>query len=147
MVEETNDSGLPNSGPITTAGITSTFGTVRKGHLASHTAPFSGMSIIYYRWIAPDDPQAVAHTVHGNESDLSIIGIITIGPKTDAVLDRFGLPDSLIPRLRNMARTVRSNRWAEVLQSPEWGLGYEEALRLSKALSADTGVELAPKVN
>lgn len=46
-----------------------------------------------------------------------------------------------------MARTVRSNRWAEVLQSPEWGLGYEEALRLSKALSADTGVELAPKVN
>ena len=81
---------------------------------------------------------------HGN--DLSAMGIVTIGPKTDGVLDKYGLPDSLIPRLHHMVCTIRSNRWAQVLQSPEWGLGYEEVLCLSKALSADTGVKMTLKV-
>lgn len=75
------------------------------------------------------------------------MGIVTIGPKTDGVLDKYGLPDALIPCLCDMVGTIHSNHWAQVLQSPEWGLGYEEVLRLSKALLVDTGVEIALKVN
>jgi hypothetical protein len=63
--------------------------------------------------------------------------IISIGPQTDAVLDRFKLDDKLIPRLRVLTRKVRNTQWESVLRTPQWGLSYEQASSLSRAMLAD----------
>jgi hypothetical protein len=63
--------------------------------------------------------------------------IISIGPETDAVIDRFGLNDSLVPRLRVLTRNIRSSHWESVLRTPHWGLSYEQAANLAKAMQAD----------
>ena len=63
--------------------------------------------------------------------------IIAFGPETDSILDRFELGDHLIPRLRVLTTTVRSSRWEAVLRTEEWGLNYEQAVKLSGALLAD----------
>ena len=76
------------------------------------------------------------------EGLMTTAAIITIGPKTDAAIDQFGLLDSLIPRLHNMTRTIRSSRWQRALQGPEWGLSHEQALSLSRALLHDIGAEI-----
>ena len=65
------------------------------------------------------------------------MAIITIGPRTDAIIDKLALPDSFILDLRNMTCTIRSSSWIKTLQSAEWGLNYEQALMLSRALLAD----------
>jgi hypothetical protein len=71
--------------------------------------------------------------------------IISIGLHTDAVLDLFQLDDSLIPRLHILVRMVRSSRWESTLRTPEWGLSYEQAAKLSHALLADiTNTNLVP---
>lgn len=64
--------------------------------------------------------------------------IISIGPQTDLVIEYFGLGDSLIPKLRDLAQTIRSSRWEAVLRSPVWGLTHAQAADLSNALLADT---------
>lgn len=54
------------------------------------------------------------------------------------MIEYFGLGDSLIPKLRDLAQTIRSSRWEATLRSPKWGLTHEQAADLSSALLADT---------
>jgi hypothetical protein len=63
--------------------------------------------------------------------------LISLGPNTDAAIDRFKLGDEVLPKLRALAGTVRSSRWEAVFRSPQWDLTYEQAFVLSKALLAD----------
>lgn len=63
--------------------------------------------------------------------------LISIGPETDAVIDRFGLNDNLVPRLRVLTHNVHSSRWETVLRTPHWGLSYEQSANLAKAMQAD----------
>ena len=41
--------------------------------------------------------------------------IISLGPNTDTVLNRFDLSDQVIPRLHELVATVRSSRWEVTL--------------------------------
>lgn len=72
-------------------------------------------------------------------SDTSDLGppLISLGPNTDAVLDRFDLGDKLLPRLHVFVRTVRSSRWEAALRTAPWSLTFEQAANLSRALLAD----------
>ncbi|KAF8329664.1 hypothetical protein F5887DRAFT_923671 [Amanita rubescens] len=72
-----------------------------------------------------------------NTADLRSSAIVSIGDHTNDVLDRLGLADSFIPRLRVLACTVRSSRWEQVLRSSEWGLSQEQARHVSHALISD----------
>ena len=72
-------------------------------------------------------------------SNLLAFAIISIGPETDGIIDRFRFPNSFITRLRHMVWTVRSSCWLQTLQAPEWGLGQEEAESLFNALLRDLG--------
>ena len=63
--------------------------------------------------------------------------LISIGPETDAVIDRFALDDNLLPRLRVLTQQVRSSRWETVLRTPHWGLSYEQSANLARAMQAD----------
>lgn len=63
--------------------------------------------------------------------------IIAIGPRTDAVLDRFNLPDTLIPRLRVLTQNRRSSQWEATLRTDRWGLSYEQAANLASAMAED----------
>jgi hypothetical protein len=63
--------------------------------------------------------------------------IVSIGPHTDAVLDRFKMGDEVILKLRQLMSTVRSSRWEAVLRSPKWDLTFEQAVNIAKALNAD----------
>jgi hypothetical protein len=63
--------------------------------------------------------------------------IISLGPHTDAALDQFGLDDSLVPRLRILTRTIRDTQWERTLRTTEWGLSYEQAVNLVKAMKRD----------
>ncbi|KIK11773.1 hypothetical protein PISMIDRAFT_19241 [Pisolithus microcarpus 441] len=63
--------------------------------------------------------------------------LISIGPNTDAVLDRFSLGDEVLPRLHVLVGTVRSSCWEVVLRAKPWNLTYEQASNLSRALLAD----------
>ena len=64
--------------------------------------------------------------------------LISIGPNTNAVLNRFKMSDGVLPQLRTLISTVHSSRWEAVLRSPQWNLTYEQAVNLSRALNADT---------
>ncbi|RDB15155.1 hypothetical protein Hypma_004865 [Hypsizygus marmoreus] len=66
--------------------------------------------------------------------------IISIGVRTDGVLDRFGLADAVIPRLRVITQTVRSSRWEHTLRNGDLALSYEQAANLSRAMERDLGV-------
>jgi len=63
--------------------------------------------------------------------------LVSIGPNSDAVLNRFNLGDDLLPCLCNLIGTVRSSHWEAVLRSSPWSLSYKEAANLSAALCAD----------
>ena len=65
------------------------------------------------------------------------LALISIGPNTDAVLDRFNLGDELLPSLHSLASKVRSSRWAAALRSSPWNLSYEQASNLAGTLIAD----------
>lgn len=62
--------------------------------------------------------------------------IISIGPETDATIDRFRFNDSIVTRLRGMIQETRSSRWEEVLRV-EWGLTFEQAVTIARALRLD----------
>ena len=85
------------------------------------------------------DKEVFSDPVLVEPSDPSVSGpvLISIGPNSDAVLDRFNLGDDLLPRLHTLVRTARSSRWETVLISSPWNLTPEQALHLSRALSAD----------
>lgn len=67
--------------------------------------------------------------------------LISIGVNTDVALDRLGLGDEILLRLRTLIGTTRSSRWEVVFRSPKWNLTYEQAAILSKALLADLQVQ------
>lgn len=71
---------------------------------------------------------------------LSLSPLISIGPNTDATLDRFKLGDNILPKLHLLITTVRSSRWEERLRSPAWDLNYEQAFKLAAALHMDLGL-------
>ena len=52
-------------------------------------------------------------------------------------MDRFGLSDLIIPRLRQLACSTHSSRWEAMLHSPEWGMTSVQARLLSRAMLAD----------
>lgn len=62
--------------------------------------------------------------------------IISIGPETDAAMDRFRFNDSVVTRLRSMMQETRSSRWEEVLRV-EWGWTFEQAVTVARALRSD----------
>lgn len=73
--------------------------------------------------------------------------LISVGPNTDAVLDRFKLGDQILPKLRVLATTIHSSQWESVFRSPKWDLSYKQASLLLKALLADLqGVPVNPDV-
>lgn len=94
---------------------------------------------------SPPSPQPVALSleVQQQASSAPLVhdhfggAIISIGPHTDATLDRFHLPDTLVPRLRNLSTTVRSSKWEATLRTTSWALSFEQASNLSKAMVAD----------
>lgn len=63
--------------------------------------------------------------------------IISIGPATDQVIQRFNLDDTIITRFRYLTQTVRSSRWEDVLRSGKWGFTFEQAVKISEALQSD----------
>jgi len=71
------------------------------------------------------------------DSPVSDSPLISMGPNTDAVLDRFNLGDDILPRLHLLVSMVRSSRWEAVLRSTPWDLTYEQASNLSNALVSD----------
>lgn len=72
--------------------------------------------------------------------------IISIGPRTDAVLARWQLNASLIPHLRVLVETVCSSQWEEAIHTR--GLTFEQSASISRALYRDiVGQEPSVKVN
>lgn len=65
--------------------------------------------------------------------------IVSLGPLTDAVLGHFKLSGALIPGFRVLTQTVQSSRWEGILRS-EWGLTFQQAVSISRALQSDLGV-------
>ena len=63
--------------------------------------------------------------------------LISLGPHTDAVLDRFSFGDNVLPRLHILVGTVHSSRWEAILRGTPWNLTYEQASNLSSALLVD----------
>lgn len=63
--------------------------------------------------------------------------LISIGPNTDAILDRFNLGDELLPSLHSLVSKVRRSCWEAALQSSPWNLSYKQASNLAGALIAD----------
>ncbi|KIM58466.1 hypothetical protein SCLCIDRAFT_28011 [Scleroderma citrinum Foug A] len=63
--------------------------------------------------------------------------LISLGPHTDAILDRFSFGDNVLPCLHILVGTVRSSRWEAILRGTPWNLTYEQASNLSSALLAD----------
>jgi hypothetical protein len=53
------------------------------------------------------------------------------------VIDRFGLNDNLVPRLRVLTCKICISCWETVLRTPDWGLSYEQSANLAKAMQAD----------
>ncbi|KAG9310200.1 hypothetical protein JVU11DRAFT_9841 [Chiua virens] len=97
---------------------------------------------------APDEvAKAILDATSGKSSTLEATAlsphpIISIGANTDAVLDRFGLSDQIIPRLRELVTSMRSSCWEATLRNTPWNLNYEQATNLQRALHADLGVDM-----
>ncbi|KAG6377664.1 hypothetical protein JVT61DRAFT_14429 [Boletus reticuloceps] len=64
--------------------------------------------------------------------------ILSIGPNSDVVLDRFNFGDELIPGLRKLVETTWDTRWEAKLHEALWNLTFEQAFNLSRTLSADS---------
>ena len=76
-------------------------------------------------------------TVTNSRSTRDIVSIISLGQKTDALLDRLGIEDHFILHLRDLVGNVRSSKWSATLTSPEWGLSSDSAGDLYDALMED----------
>jgi len=61
--------------------------------------------------------------------------IVSVGPHTDAIIDRYSLDDKLLSSLRILSKTIRSSKWETELRN--WGLNFEQASKLSSAMLAD----------
>ncbi|KAG6905187.1 hypothetical protein DXG01_004375 [Tephrocybe rancida] len=68
--------------------------------------------------------------------------IISIGPRTDAVLDRFKLEAQEIPKLCSLSFNERSSKWEEAMRSTgHFSYSYEIASTMAEAMRADLGVQ------
>ncbi len=105
------------------------------------TRTLQSCAVGYIKWDSID-PNFSSYITGLETANLQAAAIISIGEKTNRVLDHFGMADSVIPRLRKLVCTVRSSRWEEVLRSPEWGLTTTQAKSMSKALLADIAQEI-----
>ena len=76
-------------------------------------------------------------TVTNFRSACDIVPIISLGQKTDALLDQLGLEDHFIINLCNLVENIRSSKWSATLTSPEWGLSSDSAGDLYDALMED----------
>ena len=99
------------------------------------------------RFSADEVTKALKEATSGMSSTVepatsNLCPIISLGPNTDTVLDRFGLSDQVIPRLRELVATVRSSRWEVTLRSSPWNLNYKQAVNLQMALHADFGINM-----
>jgi hypothetical protein len=63
--------------------------------------------------------------------------LISIGPLTDDLFDRFNLDDSLLPQLHILTCTVRSGKWKGTLRRAPWALSEKQASALAGAMIAD----------
>lgn len=73
---------------------------------------------------------------HSN-AGIAADALLSIGPRTDCIMDRFNLEDNIIPHLWQMTKTCRSSRWVTTLQSESWGLEYKVARAMTDALISD----------
>jgi hypothetical protein len=63
--------------------------------------------------------------------------LLSLGPRTDAVLDQFDLGDEFLPCLHILVETVRDTNWEARLCQKPWNLPFKQASNLALALSAD----------
>ena len=66
--------------------------------------------------------------------------IICFGAETDAALEHLKLPDTILPRLHDLAHSVQSSKWVQTLCKPEWGFSFEHAMVLSRAMILDSRI-------
>ena len=71
--------------------------------------------------------------------DAIVVGpvLLSLGPRSDAVIDRYKLGDKSLPKLRALVGSVRSSKWKQALRSPPYNLTFEQASNLAHALHAD----------
>ncbi|KAG8217193.1 hypothetical protein J3R82DRAFT_5275 [Butyriboletus roseoflavus] len=62
------------------------------------------------------------------------IPLISIGPHSDAILDRSSLDDIILGWLRDLIGNVHTSCWKKTLVTPEWGLKSNQASLLAAAL-------------
>ncbi|KAG6906260.1 hypothetical protein DXG01_014940 [Tephrocybe rancida] len=67
--------------------------------------------------------------------------IISLGPRTDSVINRYQLSNKeIIPAIRILSRSTRNSSWEKQLQGSKFNLSYEQARNLSRAMHGDLGV-------
>ncbi|KAG1768106.1 hypothetical protein EV702DRAFT_1050123 [Suillus placidus] len=83
--------------------------------------------------------EVFSHAKIYGDPEVKVFGppLISIGPNTDAVIDRFKMGDQTILKLRELITTMRSSRWEAILRSPKWDFTYEHTSNLTAALHAD----------
>lgn len=57
--------------------------------------------------------------------------LVSLGPNSDVILNRFDLGDHLLPRLHVLVRTVCNGHWKATLRATPWNLTFEQASNLS----------------
>jgi hypothetical protein len=77
------------------------------------------------------------HSHSGVCNPKDTMAIMSFCPNTDKFMDRHGLPDSMIPKLRQMTLTMWNSRWVRVLQEDGWNMDANVAMLLNQALLDD----------
>ncbi|KAG6905993.1 hypothetical protein DXG01_016435 [Tephrocybe rancida] len=67
--------------------------------------------------------------------------IVSLGPCTDAVIDRFAFKVQEIPKLCRVIQSERSGKWEEKLHAGEFRYSFEQASTMLEALKADLDIE------
>ncbi|KIM63446.1 hypothetical protein SCLCIDRAFT_24338 [Scleroderma citrinum Foug A] len=63
--------------------------------------------------------------------------LLSLGPHSDTVVDRFKLGNEFLPKMWELVSSVRSSKWEQTLRSSPYNLTYEQALNLTHAMQAD----------
>ncbi|KAG6919654.1 hypothetical protein DXG01_003518 [Tephrocybe rancida] len=66
--------------------------------------------------------------------------IISIGPRTDALIDHFSFKAQEITKLRHLIQTERSGRWEEMMRLGKFRYSFEQASTMFEALRGDLGI-------
>ncbi|KAG6905274.1 hypothetical protein DXG01_003769 [Tephrocybe rancida] len=87
-------------------------------------------------------PTVKAEAMEGTLNvDGPLNAIVSIGPRTDAVFDRFSFPPDEIRKIRRLVQSERSSRWEEVMRVGEFCYSFEQASTMFEALKVDLGIE------